>query len=89
VFSDVLIILSVNAPPNILKLFLPSLAITSPTALASYGKNFDDPTCVHAMCEDYRASSPGDSLVPQGPDYTLDMSDLSKIRITEGGSSMV
>jgi haloacetate dehalogenase len=31
------------------------------------------------MCEDYRASSPGGGLVPQGPDYTLDKSDLEDV----------
>jgi haloacetate dehalogenase len=79
---DVLFILSVNASPDIFKAFLPRLAITSPTAHASYCKNFDDPACIHAMCEDYRASSPGGGSVPQGPDYVLDKSDLENV---EGG----
>jgi haloacetate dehalogenase len=68
--------LSVNASPDIFKKFLPPLAMSSSTALASYGKNFHNPACVHAMCEDYRASSPGGGYVPQGPDYALDKSDL-------------
>jgi hypothetical protein len=69
-------VFTVNASPDIFKTRLPSLAVSSPTALASYGKNFHDPACVHAMCEDYRASSPGGGQVPQGPDYALDKSDL-------------
>jgi len=76
---DVLFLLLVNASPDILKAFLPRLTITSPTAHASYRKNFDDPACVHAMCEDYRASSPGGGSVPQGPDYVLDKSDLENV----------
>ncbi|KIM72837.1 hypothetical protein PILCRDRAFT_41520, partial [Piloderma croceum F 1598] len=71
-----------NGSPDILKAFLPRLAITSPTAHASYCKNLDDPACIHAMCEDYRASSPGGGSVPQGPDYVLDKSDLENV---EGG----
>lgn len=48
----------------------------SPTAKASYEKNLEDETCIHAMCEDYRASSPGGGSVPTGPDYLLDKSDF-------------
>lgn len=68
-----------NASPNILKSFLPSLTITSSEALAAYNKNLDNPVGVHAMCEDYRASSPGGGPVPRGPDYILDKSDLENV----------
>lgn len=46
----------------------------SPTAAeewrnAAYLANLSNPSAVHAMCEDYRASA------PQGPDLTLDKKD--------------
>lgn len=77
--TPILMILSVNAAPEVLKLFSPPLSMTSSTALAAYSKNLDDPACVHAMCEDYRSSSPGGGPVPQGPDYTLDKADLANL----------
>jgi hypothetical protein len=47
----------------------PSEAFSS-AAIESYRANVKDPACVHAMCEDYRASAPG------GIDLTLDKEDL-------------
>ncbi|KAF9510025.1 hypothetical protein BS47DRAFT_1373376 [Hydnum rufescens UP504] len=48
----------------------PSEVFSRP-AIESYHANFSDPACVHAMCEDYRASA------PRGIDLTLDQEDIS------------
>ena len=45
--------------------------VFSRTAIESYHGNVRDSACVHAMCEDYRASAPG------GIDLTLDKEDMA------------